>query len=132
MGIFGSNAKGTYDDIESGDEIMIKIDLADDDDCYYIYADVPGKKISDIKMKFKGDKLSLRIVEENEEVNPIANKSCIIQERLHDEAERIITFDEPIDKKSVEARLENGLLIVNIRKINPELEDEDDLIIIKS
>lgn len=83
-------------------------------------------------MKFKGDKLSLRIVEENEEVNPIANKSCIIQERLHDEAERIITFDEPIDKKSVEARLENGLLIVNIRKINPELEDEDDLIIIKS
>ena len=83
-------------------------------------------------MKFKGDKLSLRLVEESDESNPISNKSCIIQERIHDEVERLISFDEHIDKKKVEARLENGLLIVTIKKINPELEEDEDLIIIKS
>lgn len=123
--------RNDYTYTENGDDNMIRIDLADDDDYYYLYADVPGKKISDIKMKFKGDKLSLRIMDEGED-NPIANKSCIIQERLHDEFERLIIFDEPIDKKKVDARLENGLLIVTVSKINPDVDDEDDLIAIKS
>lgn len=136
MGLFNSNQNSkttNYGEEEVyTDSPLIRIDLADDDDYYYLYADMPGKKISDIKMKFKGDKLSLRLVEENEDSNPISNKSCIIQERLHDETERIISFEEPIDKKKVDARLENGLLTVTIKKVNPELEEEEDLIIIKS
>jgi len=136
MNLFGRSQKSEMNtefiENDNGDENMIRIDLADDDDYYYVYADVPGKKISDIKMKFKADKLSLRVIEENEDANPISNKSCIIQERLHDEAERIISFEGPIDKKKVDARLENGLLIVTIKKINPDLEDEEDLIVIKS
>lgn len=132
MGLF-DNKKNTYEEAKMDkDDFSLRIDLADDDDYYYIYAEVPGKKISDIKMKFKGDKLSLRLVEESDESNPISNKSCIIQERIHDEVERLISFDEHIDKKKVEARLENGLLIVTIKKINPELEEDEDLIIIKS
>lgn len=136
MGLFNSNPTSkpvVYEDHETyADDQAIRIDLADDDDFYYLYADMPGKKINDIKMKFKGDRLSLRLVEESEDSNPIYNKSCIIQERLHDETERIITFEEPIDKKKVDARLENGLLTVTIKKINPELEEEEDLIVIKS
>jgi HSP20 family protein len=132
MGLF-DNKKNAYEEAKMDkDDFSLRIDLADDDDYYYIYAEVPGKKISDIKMKFKGDKLSLRLVEESDESNPISNKSCIIQERIHDEVERLISFDEHIDKKKVEARLENGLLIVTIKKINPELEEDEDLIIIKS
>lgn len=132
MGLFDTK-KNTYEenDMEK-DNFTLRLDLADDDDYYYIYAEVPGKKISDIKMKFKGEKLSLRLVEESDESNPISNKSCIIQERIHDEVERLISFDDHIDKKKVDARLENGLLIVTIKKINPELEEDEDLIIIKT
>lgn len=132
MGLF-DNKKSIYEENSmEKDNFSLRIDLADDDDYYYIYAEVPGKKISDIKMKFKGDKLSLRLVEESDESNPISNKSCIIQERIHDEVERLISFDEHIDKKKVDARLENGLLIVTIKKVNPELEEDEDLIIIKT
>jgi len=134
MGIFNITTKNENDfGYElNGEEATIRIDLADDDDFYYIYIDVPGKKNNDIKMKFKGDRLSLRIVEESEEENPISNKSCIIQERIHDEVERIISFDEPIDKNKVDARLDNGLLIVTIKKINPDLENDENLIVIRS
>lgn len=114
------------------EESLIRLDLADDDDYYYVYVDVPGKKINDIKMKFKGNNLSIKIVEESEESNLIANKSCIIQERIHDEVERLIPLEDPIDKKKVDARLENGLLIVSVKKIDPNVEEDEDLITIKS
>lgn len=115
---------------ENNDEYTksIPIDLADDEDFYYVYADVPGKKLSDIKLKFKGNDLSLRIVEESEEDNFIYNKSCIVQERLHDEAERIIELEDPIDKKTVNAKLEDGVLKVTVKKIDPSQDDESDLI----
>lgn len=120
-----------YENNNPQSEEPIRIDLADDDDYYYIYADVPGKTISDIRMKFKGEQLSLKLIEESEERNPISTKSCSIQERIHDECERLISFDEKVDRKSVDARLENGLLIVTIKKINPEMEEDEDLISIK-
>lgn len=129
---FGSNLVGSLKTQNEEENLNIRIDLADDEDYYYLYADVPGKNISDIKLKFKsGDKLSIRIIEESEELNPISNKTCSIQERVHDEMERIIEFEESINKDSVNARLENGLLIVEIAKRNPDY-DEDDLIIIKN
>ena len=132
MDFLSKKKKPNYDDhlerYEESNQNLIRIDLVDDDDRYYLYADVPGKKISDIKLKFKGDNLSIRVVEETEINNPILKKSCIIQERLHDEYERLIQFEDPIDKKSVSAKLENGVLIVTITKIDPEKEDESDLI----
>lgn len=129
MGMFKTRSTDDNDFEIAEDEI--RIDLAEDDDYYYIYADVPGKSTSDIKMKFKGDKLSIRLAAEDPEANPIANKSCIIQERIHDEVERLIAFDDPVDKKKTDARLEDGVLIVSIKKINPDFDDDEDLIIIK-
>lgn len=131
MGLF--NPTRSSDDVSAMmPEPVIPIDLAEDDDYYYIYADVPGKSIREIKMKFKGEKLSIRLIEEEDDDNPIADKSCLIQERIHDEVERFISFEEPIDKKSVEAKLEMGLLTVTIKKMNPEEEEEEDLILIQA
>ena len=77
-------------------------------------------------------KLKWNLKEEEDDDNPIADKSCLIQERIHDEVERFISFEEPIDKKSVEAKLEMGLLTVTIKKMNPEEEEEEDLILIQA
>lgn len=132
MGIFGNLTKVSFKN-ENQEDNPIRIDLADDENYYYLYADVPGKKISDIKIKFKpGDKLSLRMIEENEETNPISNKTCLIQERIHDEIERIIEFEEAINKDNVNAKLEHGLLSVVIGKKNLESEEDEDFIIIKN
>lgn len=130
MSIFKNNTTPDYNSDDLYDGSNIRIDLADDDDYYYVYADVPGKSISDIRMKFKGDRLSIRLVEEPEDMNPLENKSCIISERIHDEVERLISFDDPVDKKKTTAKLENGVLIVTIKKINLDSDNDEDLIVI--
>lgn len=115
----------------SYDEQSIIIDVAEDDEYYFVYAEVPGKTAEDIQLKFRGERLSIRILEETEEQNPIAEKTCLIQERTHEERERLISFEEEVDKKNVDAKLENGLLIVFIKKICPDEEDVKDLITIR-
>lgn len=130
MPIFKNNTTKESEIDYIDNEQTIRIDLADDDDYYYIYAEIPGRPVNDIKMKFKGDRLSIRLVEESEDENPIENKSCIICERIHDEVERLISFDEPIDKKKTTAKLENGVLFVTIKKVNPDSDSEEDLIVI--
>lgn len=103
---------------------MVTIDMTDDDDFYYVYAEFPGKEKKDIKIKFKGDKLSLRIADEED----YPDQNFIISERCHDERERIIEFDDPINKKEVTANFLNGLLQISIKKIDPEEDGDQDLI----
>ncbi|MFQ7801696.1 MAG: hypothetical protein ACLRHW_19715 [Coprobacillus cateniformis] len=44
---------------------MITIDMTDDDEYYYIYAEFPGRE-KEIKIKFKGDKLSLKVLDDED------------------------------------------------------------------
>lgn len=128
MAIFGKpmNFDNNFDD--DFELSKIRLDLAEDDDYYYIYIDAPGKENSDIKMKFKGNNLSVKFIAESDDKNLIADKECIVEERIHDETERLIGFDTPIDKKSVSAKLTDGILYVIIQKIDPDKDDEQDLI----
>ena len=106
----------------------LRMDMTEDDNYYYLYIEIPGRKNEDIKMKFKGDKLSIRVIEEKDNENPLVDKGVIISERIHDEVERLIAFDCPVDRKKVEAKFKDGLLTVTITKIDPDAEDEEDLI----
>ena len=40
----------------------------------------------------------------------------------------LIRFENQIDKKKVEAKLKDGLLSVKIKKVDPDEENEEDLI----
>ena len=103
----------------------ITLDMLEDDDYYYIFAEFPGREKKDIKIKFKGDKLSLKISEGIEED---LNQNYIISERCHTERERLIELEDPVNKKEVRANFQNGLLEISIKKIDPDENDEDDLI----
>jgi len=103
---------------------MITIDMTDDDEYYYIYAEFPGREKKEIKIKFKGDKLSLKVLDDED----YPDQNYIISERCHDERERIIEFEEPINKKEVTANYTNGLLKISIKKIDPDEDEDQDLI----
>lgn len=127
MALFNTNKKETTNNLYSNENIpLIAIDLAEDEEFYYLYSEIPGRELSDIKLKFKGEKLSLR-VSENEK-SPVENKDLIISERYHDERERMIEFECPVDKKEISAIYKNGLLEVVIKKTDPDDEDDEDLI----
>jgi len=124
MGLFN-----TKKDMDGEDEIMdtIRIDMAEDDANYYIYADVPGVRIENIRICFKGEKFLMRIIEDTDLEEFLEEKSIIIEERLHSEAERYIDFPEPVNKnkKDVSADISNGLLTVIIKKLNLDEEEEN-------
>ena len=56
------------------------------------------------------------------------DQNYIISERCHDERERTIEFEEPINKKEVTANYTNGLLKISIKKIDPDEDEDQDLI----
>ena len=131
MAIFGKdkNDNVSEDDIKS--EFIsspLKMDLVDDEDFYYLYVEIPGRKIEDIKMKFVGEQLSIKVIEEADDKNPTFGKSIIHDGRIHDETISLIRFENQIDKKKVEAKLKDGLLSVKIKKVDPDEENEEDLI----
>lgn len=131
MAIFGKDKNDNVfeDDIKS--EFIsspLKMDLVDDEDFYYLYVEIPGRKIEDIKMKFVGEQLSIRVIEEADDKNPTFGKGIIHEGRFHDETISSIRFENQIDKKKVEAKLKDGLLSVKIKKVDPDEENEEDLI----
>jgi heat shock protein hsp20 len=130
MAMFGSTNKkdSLFSNMDFEISSDLRMDMTEDDNYYYLYIEIPGRKNEDIKMKFKGDKLSIRVIEEKDNENPLVDKGVIISERIHDEVERLIAFDCPVDRKKVEAKFKDGLLTVTITKIDPDAEDEEDLI----
>jgi HSP20 family protein len=101
----------------------IVIDLLEDDDYYYVYAEFAGREKEEIKIKFQGENLLLKICDDESDYDD--QKGYLIEERYRQEKERLIKFPEPIQKKGVDANYENGLLSVKIQKIDPESDDSD-------
>jgi HSP20 family protein len=122
MALFPQKKESSEYDINNSP--MITIDMTDDDEYYYIYAEFPGREKKEIKIKFKGDKLSLKVLDDED----YPDQNYIISERCHDERERIIEFEEPINKKEVTANYTNGLLKISIKKIDPDEDEDQDLI----
>lgn len=105
----------------------IVLDLMDDDDFYYVYAEFPGREKNEIKIRFIGDHLCLKVIDTDIDSYTSMDKNYVIGERFLDEKERLISFGETINKKNVSANFKNGLLEIIIPKLSPE-DDNDGLI----
>jgi len=124
MALFTNNKKEMGDNLNSEGKIII--DVLDDDQFFYIYAEFPGQEKKDIKVKFQGEQLLLKINDSESDYDN--DKSYLISERYHFERERLISFSDSIVKKDVVANFNNGLLEVIIKKLDPFDEEEGDLI----
>ena len=76
MAMFGSTNKkdSLFSNMDFEISSDLRMDMTEDDNYYYLYIEIPGRKNEDIKMKFKGDKLSIRVIEEKDNENPLKNK----------------------------------------------------------
>jgi HSP20 family molecular chaperone IbpA len=92
---------------------------------YTLYIDIPGLTKEYIKLRVKDNSVYVKVLPPYDEE---AESCMVIQERLHDETERIIQLSEPVDKNSVVASLSDGVLVVQIQKKSDD--DESDLVTI--
>ena len=97
----------------------LKLDVVENDDNYLVYVDVPGYDRSDIKLQFEDDTLTINVKEREA-------KGTILSERSRASAKRSYTFKD-VDKESIKANLENGVLLVTLSK----RKDLDNVIVIE-
>jgi HSP20 family protein len=90
-------------------------DIYETKDGYVFKMELPGFKKEDIKVEFSGDTLILRGERTQEE--EVQNQNCHRLERSYGEFERSFSLPKNIDAKKIEASLKDGLLVLNIPKV---------------
>lgn len=90
-----------------------KIDLQETEKEYVVEAELPGVSKENLDLTFEEGKLKISVKkEENKEEK---NKNFIHRERKMSSMERTILLND-IDEKNLKAKLDNGILTINIPK----------------
>jgi HSP20 family protein len=107
---------------------FLKSDMYDVKNCYVILVDLPGVAKKEIKLKWEENRLKLRVVFDEFQVEEDTEIFPIFEERCHDECVRYYDFKNPIDKSSIRACLIEGLLKITVRILSDEEAEEQELI----
>lgn len=87
----------------------MKCDIYLENNIYYIEADIPGYNKEDIKIEYNKGNINI-ITKKNDN-----NKKYLLHERRHHNFNRHFYFKD-IDGDNIEAKYENGVLIISIPK----------------
>jgi len=105
-----------------------KINVLEDNDKYTVEAAVPGVDKKEIEIKVTNNN-SISISYDKREEKESKTDAYLIRELSGRSFQRIIPFYKKIDKDKIKAKVENGMLKVEICKINNKVEDKKDKVI---
>jgi|SRR5690554_173551 len=102
--------------------ILMPIDLVETEKEFILKADLPGMKKEDLKVS--ADKNNLTIRGRNSEKETKIEGTVFRDERYKGDYHRTVSFYVPVDLDNIRARLEDGVLTINIpkREIKPKKE----------
>jgi HSP20 family protein len=92
-------------------------DIADEGDRYVITTDVPGVSKEDVKLNVSDS--TIEISAEHEEAEEEKKKNYLRKERRSFSYNRTLPMPEKIDSSKAKAKLNNGILTVEIPKVHP-------------
>jgi len=90
------------------------MNIYEDDSNYYISAELPGVKKSDLKIAVSGDILSIECKRETKTKEK--SDAYYRAERIAGEFKRSVSLSESIDKDKISAELKNGVLLITLGK----------------
>lgn len=90
-----------------------KMDIIEDEDKYIIKMDLPGFKKEDIKISLKNNNLTIAAEQNNESTE---DKKYHLRERHFNKISRTICVDDDITEKDILPKLEDGVLILEVKK----------------
>ncbi|ORY14728.1 HSP20-like chaperone, partial [Neocallimastix californiae] len=98
------------------------INLSEDENNYYIHADLPGMNKDQVKMELSDDNHVLTISDDNtnsENCNQGNTKKYSKIECRYGKFSRSFTLPENADINKIQGRLDNGVLEVHFPKLEP-------------
>ena len=93
----------------------IPMDVVERDDAYEVRAAVPGVKPEDVEVTVQGERLTLRA--EARGVEEQRNENWLMREHRYGMLQRSITLPSRVSSENAEARIENGVLILRLPKV---------------
>jgi HSP20 family protein len=106
--VFGRNA------IEREYAFKPAVDILEDDEGIHVKADVAGVKPEDIKVNVENNVLSISGERKLEQEQKRDNYHRV--ERFHGSFSRAFALPDEVDSENVDAKYENGVLTVSLRK----------------
>jgi HSP20 family protein len=96
----------------------LAVDVSENDASYVVKASVPGIHVEDVEITFEDDVLTIKgeIQEDNEQ----EEENFHIRERWFGTFGRRLRFPGNVDADAIEATYENGILTLNVPKVEEE------------
>jgi HSP20 family protein len=93
----------------------IPMDVVERDDSFEVRAALPGVKPEDVEVTVQGERLILRA--EARAAEEQRNENWLLREHRYGLLQRAITLPSPVSSERAEARIEHGVLILKLPKL---------------
>ena len=97
------------------DNLCPRIDISEDKENINVIAEIPGVKKDDIKITLQDNILTIE--GEKKKETEQKEKNFFRNERMYGSFKRCFTLPELVDSEKVEAKFENGILNIQLKKI---------------
>ncbi len=95
----------------------LSCDIADEGDRFVVSADMPGVSKEEVKLDVSDS--TIEISAEHKEREEEKKKNYVRKERKYLSYHRTLSLPEKVDSSKAKARLNNGILTIEIPKLNP-------------
>lgn len=99
-----------------------RIDISEDKDNINVTAEIPGVKKENIKITLQDNILTIE--GEKKKETEQKEKNFFRSERMFGSFKRCFTLPEEVDSENVEAKFENGMLHVQMKRLAPKIKKE--------
>lgn len=104
------------------DNFNPRIDISEDEKSLNVIAEIPGIKKDNLKITLQDNILTIEGEKKKEE--EIKDKNYYRSERVFGSFKRCFTLPTEVDSEKVDAKFEDGILKVSIKKLEPKPKNE--------
>jgi len=104
------------------DSFSPKIDISEGEKNINVVAEIPGVAKNDIKITLQDNIITIEGTKKKEEVKK--NENFYRSERSYGSFKRCFTLPAEVDSDNIEAKFENGVLNISIKKLEPKQPKE--------
>ena len=104
--------------------VLMKTDIRETKDAYFLDVELPGVKKENVTVELKDGALEIKAVTAADDADKEENGKYLRRERFYGSCSRSFYVGEELTKEDIKARFENGVLVIDVPKKEPQAQVE--------